>query len=924
MNRYDMKAYVGAVGASRLTVILVMACILGVFFVSTFGAFAVTPVQTVSFLYEDSFAGVDNTTGFSTDDSMSNLGKSHLTILNGKGDVYAYKDHTDAVFTHRGTRGLGVYGGEDDEVDARRKNINGIESIEITFDHPYKLHYIEVRSLFIENSNKEEGDVDFYLGSSKVGSDHFIATQSGGNGVVTKDHSSNPIVVDRIKFYVNENKTYNNYSEFAVAKLQVEEGGCSYYTNENDCRGNEECDWCPKCNGPKINEQGAGFCYEKDQTGVCVYNTCSNECGAECETDCDCASYCENNVYYFGGFCQDDCTCGYTMEDCDDGITCTVDSCDPSSGCSHTPDNTLCDDSNPCTVDKCDPDDPNSDPNSGCVHTCQVNASCDDGNPETQNDKCKLVDGSCVCKGEYPCSHWTTQINCLNANCYWCNKCNDLFRNINYPNGNCVDSQDKCQWDGCEKDCNAECESNSDCPTHLTNDICYYSGSCDLQTTCTCQYTMEECPPSKVVDGVCYWERECDENGCSYNKQATMGCYDTCDPNAGPKDTDGPVTSNVKVNPEPPKYDPVTGKYLTHLTALETEDCTNIKAAEYFVRKNNPYCGPAGTGTPMNASDGAFDEKIEDVNATLAFGDDADGSYWVCVRGQNEEGVWGNCNCTPFGVDTIPPDCPENISMPELVCAGDVVNLTTRICDSESNIQAAKYYFDRNYNDGGFWMNPGDGQFEDDNCEDVWAVLNFSNLNDGCHKLEIHGKDTAENWGKFPPNFCSSSEKEFILDTTPPQTTKTVGTPKRECTNSEKQQLGIPVDEECYFITSSTQITLSAVDPNDPCNSDNVKIYYRVRYKVNSSDPWEEWSEWKEYTGPITFNEDSMHEIEYYAVDLCQNEENHHLEIDIVDNQPPQGIKLIGEPNITCDSDDCDYWVRDHVTPITLDCVDPE
>jgi len=41
--------------------------------------------------------------------------------------------------------------------------------------------------------------------------------------------------------------------------------------------------------------------------------------------------------------------CGTTQIDCDDGVFCTVDSCDSNTGCVHTPDDNLCDDPNPCT-----------------------------------------------------------------------------------------------------------------------------------------------------------------------------------------------------------------------------------------------------------------------------------------------------------------------------------------------------------------------------------------------------------------------------------------------------------------------------------------------------------------------------------------------------------------------------------------------
>jgi hypothetical protein len=360
-----------------------------------------------------------------------------------------------------------------------------------------------------------------------------------------------------------------------------------------------------------------------------------------------------------------------------------------------------------------------------------------------------------------------------------------------------------------------------------------------------------------------------------------MGCKNYCDANSGPQDTIGPNAHNVQVSPRPPKYNPAKNKYITNFTATISDTCSNITAAEYFVTKAE-YCGPAGTGTPMQAVDGSFDEITEDVIAQHEFSSGDDGWWWVCVRGKDEAGNWGDCNCTQFGVDTIPPGCPTNISMPQLVC-GNYAVFNETICDSETNIQAAKYYFDRNYNTG-YWMNASDGQFSDDICENVFAVLNLTTLSDGCHLIQSHGKDTAENWGKLPPDYCSASERSFILDRTPPASEKTITGLKRECTDEEKSLYGF---EDCQYITNTTQISFSATDPNAPCHSDVPKVYYKIGYKVNWINEWQ-WSGPFEYNGtPITLSEDSYHLIEYWSVDLCGNEEQHKFELDIVDTLPP-------------------------------------
>ena len=82
-----------------------------------------------------------------------------------------------------------------------------------------------------------------------------------------------------------------------------------------------------------------------------------------------------------------------TCPSCEDYNSCTVDSCDTTTGtCRHDPLN--CDDGNPCTSDSCD----SIDFPGGCRHTSlSAGTVCDDGNSCTQGDVC---DGSSHCIGQ--------------------------------------------------------------------------------------------------------------------------------------------------------------------------------------------------------------------------------------------------------------------------------------------------------------------------------------------------------------------------------------------------------------------------------------------------------------------------------------------------------------------------------------------
>jgi hypothetical protein len=82
-----------------------------------------------------------------------------------------------------------------------------------------------------------------------------------------------------------------------------------------------------------------------------------------------------------------------TAIDCDDGIDCTVDSCNPVTlVCSSQPSDSLCEDGNPCTANACLPANPAAD-GRGCVKA-PLEGQCSDGDACTSGDAC--LGGECV------------------------------------------------------------------------------------------------------------------------------------------------------------------------------------------------------------------------------------------------------------------------------------------------------------------------------------------------------------------------------------------------------------------------------------------------------------------------------------------------------------------------------------------------
>jgi hypothetical protein len=181
--------------------------------------------DTISFIKYtpdgDSIQGVDgNTSSWSSDDTMVDLGTNSWSLLGAVANVDAFGGN----LTHRGTRGLGVFGGESDEIDTRNTNT---ERIEITFSKPYFLDYVEVRSLFYEpnqwNPGIEEGNVDLYLNGASFYTEHFVGVEDirqPTKGIMSATYL-NPKLVDKLVFYVPQGQSYSNQSEFAVAKLRM-------------------------------------------------------------------------------------------------------------------------------------------------------------------------------------------------------------------------------------------------------------------------------------------------------------------------------------------------------------------------------------------------------------------------------------------------------------------------------------------------------------------------------------------------------------------------------------------------------------------------------------------------------------------------------------------------------------------------------
>jgi hypothetical protein len=209
--------------------------------------------------------------------------------------------------------------------------------------------------------------------------------------------------------------------------------------------------------------------------------------------------------------------------------------------------------------------------------------------------------------------------------------------------------------------------------------------------------------------------------------------------------------------------------------------------------------------------------------------------------------------------------------------------------------------------------NCGDVPKEDGWCR-IYAAF-FNELDrlpiifeeDSDHKVIVNCEDALGN---------SVEDREiFLVDSTPPVTTKTYGDPHYECDPDFQTCGGRGIYDDHmypYWITSETPITLSAEDEKVGVD----KTYWRyevvddywctrpatgcIHYKGTIEMGFQAYVD-----EPFTLPEPSCHIIEYYSVDklgnveLVENVESpYKRQCVFVDNTAPRGMKEIGEPMV--------------------------
>ncbi len=217
------------------------------------------------------------------------------------------------------------------------------------------------------------------------------------------------------------------------------------------CYGRSVCDDGLPCTDDFADENNAcacshGISYQGspcDDGNPCTTGeTCDGTGGtvAACNGGTNVPGACnDGNACTTGETCTSGVCGGGTPVVCDDGNPCTDDSCDPASGCTHSPNTAACDDGNACTIgDAC----------AAGLCVSGASLSCDDANPCT-DDSCAPATG---------CAH--AAVVCAGDTCHTAGTCNPAT-------GQCVNPA-KPQGTACDD-----------------NNVCTTGETCDAGGVCT-------------------------------------------------------------------------------------------------------------------------------------------------------------------------------------------------------------------------------------------------------------------------------------------------------------------------------------------------------------------------------------------------------------------------------------------------------
>ena len=228
----------------------------------------------------------------------------------------------------------------------------------------------------------------------------------------------------------------------------VEGGGCTHTPTGGACDDGSACTLTDACEAGVCVGAGAPDC---DDDNPCTADGCDATAGCW-NVEADGAPCTDGNPCTLGDSCASGlCLPGGPWE-CDDAVDCTADSCDPTVGCTHTPNDTLCDDDIGCTEDECLAlDGCSSMPNDAL---CATLGPCDAPSCDVGAGGCEHIPDPELCGDAPPCVAQT---------------CDDTYACQSAPKD--CDDDDPCTTDACDP-------ATSGCEHQKTDGCCVADADC--------------------------------------------------------------------------------------------------------------------------------------------------------------------------------------------------------------------------------------------------------------------------------------------------------------------------------------------------------------------------------------------------------------------------------------------------------------
>ncbi|MCW1306123.1 MAG: Ig-like domain-containing protein [Candidatus Parvarchaeota archaeon] len=399
----------------------------------------------------------------------------------------------------------------------------------------------------------------------------------------------------------------------------------------------------------------------------------------------------------------------------------------------------------------------------------------------------------------------------------------------------------------------------------------------------------------------------------------------------------------------------------TWLNATVCDQESKIQGGEYFIDTIIPPIPAPWSGVWMNTLYNftrADSWKCAVIGAFVDTSKLSDGTHYIKLRGKDTAENWGKiteCLGVSFVRDTLAPETsktlipandishscdpneidaanlPQGVQLTngcQFVKAGTQIKLSAVDPDPQQTGEHAdktRIHWRVWYkvNSGDTWVIDQEGVGDEN--QDVTITL----TKDSYHLVEYWAVDA-----------CGWEEVHHfeldIVDTKPPIEKKIVGGPHVPCDGERYTHIEEVTGEDgdCFWVRDKvTPIKLSCEDQL-PHPVGHEEICYKItldgqtdltqQYCTQFGGTVENGWCCKDVSGKVnytfTFQEDSVHTLQYYCIDALGNEGNTDTETFKVDSVPPTTTKTYGQPLVTTDGG-YPKWINSS-TPITLTVED--